>query len=150
MTIYTIVGDEQAGSTEDKHFSRCASSGSTGPTTRQTVAEMKRKAPEAVTDGFDLIAQEMLKGPWGMGLYTYKAFTDAVFGVPTVTDILAELEKPVRSHVVRKVTLSAMERDSHCRHGRTNGEISACFRSSTWPSNFMVRSRQTMPKHYRE
>jgi hypothetical protein len=28
-----------------------------------TIAEMKRKAPEAVTDGFDLIAQQMLKGP---------------------------------------------------------------------------------------
>lgn len=27
-----------------------------------TIAEMKCKAPEAVTDGFDLIAQEMLKG----------------------------------------------------------------------------------------
>jgi glutathione S-transferase len=36
-----------------------------------TIAEMKRKAPEAVTDGFDLIAQEMLKGPWVMGRHTY-------------------------------------------------------------------------------
>ena len=52
--------------------------------------------------------------------------------------------------IARKVTLSAMERDSHCRHGRTNAEISACFRSSTRPSDFMVGSGQTPPKHYRE
>src|ERR1700676_2759244 len=31
------------------------------------IAEMKRKAPQAVTVCFDLIEQEMLKGPWVMG-----------------------------------------------------------------------------------
>jgi glutathione S-transferase len=31
------------------------------------IAEMKRKAPEAVTGCFDLIEREMLKGPWVMG-----------------------------------------------------------------------------------
>ena len=50
---------------------RTASAATAGPTTRQTIAEMKRKAPEAVTDGFDLIAQEMLTGPWVMGRHTY-------------------------------------------------------------------------------
>jgi len=44
-----------------------------GPTTRQTIAEMKRKAPEAVTDGFDLIAQEMLTGPWVMATHIRSA-----------------------------------------------------------------------------